>query len=169
MVAFQPDSAGPPDLSFSPGTITDMAICGIVCDKTGFGMTIVDGNDVKDHRVRVPTGLQTDRPAALAWLLDEAERALSNFAITDVRVWAAPTKGRFAASAPRIEAETCVKIAAARKGAIVAFLNKEQLRAAFGVTKGPGAYDSLLQRPDVAARKSKQCQEQYLLATAPDI
>jgi len=145
-----------------------MAICGIVCDKAGFGMTIIDGDDVKDHAVRVPTGLQADRPAALAWLLEEAERALSNFAITDVRVWAAPTKGRFAASAPRIEAEACVKIAAARQGAALAFLNKEQLRAAFGIAKGPGAYDALLERPDVAARKTKQMQEQYLLANAPD-
>ena len=144
-----------------------MAICGVVCDKSGFGLTVVDGTTVTDHQVRIPPGLQADRPAALAWLLDEAERAISNSAVTSIRAWAAPTKGRFAASADRIEAETCLKIAAAKQGVDIAFLNKEQIRVAFGISKGPGAYDTLLARPDVAARRTKQLQQQFLLATAP--
>jgi hypothetical protein len=45
-------------------------------------------------------------------------------------------------------------------------LNREQVRAALGVPKAKGAYESLLQRPEVKGRSNAVRRDQYLLALA---
>lgn len=115
----------------------------------------------------MPPGLQGDRPHALSWLLEEAERLLQTHDVGDVRVWSAPSRGRYAASSERAEVEACIKIAAHRVQAVVRCMDKEKVRAAYGLSKATGAYDTLLARPDVHERGNERRRNQYLMAKAP--
>jgi len=149
------------------GTLSGVSVCGVTCDKTSFSCTVVADGQVKDHDIVVPPGLQGDRPQALSWLLEEAERFFQIHRILDVRVWSAPSRGRFAASSERAEVEACIKIAAHHGRAVVRCMDKEKVRAAYGLPKATGAYDTLLARPDVHERGNDKRRNQYLMAKAP--
>jgi hypothetical protein len=100
-------------------------------------------------------------------LVSEAQRFFENNDVTDVRLGAAQTGGKFGASSERFEVEACIKIAAHRAGAAVWCLSKEKVRVAYGLPKGEGAFEALLERPDVRNRSNKDRRFQYLMAKAP--
>jgi hypothetical protein len=142
-------------------------IGGFLCEKNGFGCTVVSGEEVTDHSIVVRPDLVANRPAALSWLLEEAERFLTSHAIDEVRLAQGASGGRFQASGERTEVETCLKIATARVGVPLIAMTKESVRAAHGLAKGTGAYEQLLAQPDVQARSNNDRRFQYLMAKAP--
>lgn len=141
-----------------------MNTVGVVCNKDGFGVTVVTSTQVDDHDISIPGSLAI-RGEALAWLLDEAQRIIGRSGASEVRIQKAGA-GKFGASAERHEVEACVKIAAFKSGARVVELTKEQVRSALGVPKGVGAYEKLLSRADVQQRSNLNRRHQYLLALA---
>ena len=75
-----------------------------------------------------------------------------------------PHTGGCGAAPERHEVEACVKVGAHLAQVDLLDLNREQVRAALGVPKAKGAYESLLKRPDVTARRNGSRRDQYLLA-----
>ena len=144
-----------------------MVLCGVTCGKNGFSYTLLlaDGFLVDDE-LEAPQSMVTNRPEALAWLEDEARRLFRANDVSEVRIRAAQS-GRFGASRERYESETCVQIAAHRAGATVRTLNKETVRAAYGIDKGKGAYEMLLEHADVRERSNELRRHQYLMVKAP--
>lgn len=138
---------------------------GIICSKTGFGCTTVDGDSVEDHDIQVPGNLK-DRGEQLCWLAEEAERLITASGCTAVAVQRAAGGGPFGASAERHEVEAAVQMGVHRGGLGSKRMTKESVRSALGVAKGRNAYDTLLQRPDVKARSNQARRHQYLLALA---
>jgi hypothetical protein len=141
-------------------------VCGLTCGKNGFTYTLLTTKSAFDSELEAPLSMAGNRPEALAWLADEAQRLFETNQVSDVRIQAAQS-GKYGASRERIETEACVQIAAHRIGAEVRTLNKEQVRAAYGVARGKGAYESLLGRDDVKERSNAARRHQYLLVKAP--
>jgi hypothetical protein len=139
---------------------------GIVCSKDGFGCTVLDdAGGATDHEIQVPGNLQDDRGAALAWLAEEASR-LAQLNNLDRVALQKPGGGKFGASGERFEVEAAVQIGLHGPGVQCVRLNREQVRAALGVPKAKGAYETLLARDDVRARSNAVRRDQYLLAMA---
>jgi hypothetical protein len=143
-------------------------VCGVVCAKDSFSYSVLlDDGSVEDHEVEAPSSMTSDRPETLVWLADEAQRLFEAHAVSEVRIWAAQAGGRSSPSRERYESEACVQIAAHRAGATVQMLSKEKVRAAYGVARGKGAFDTLLKRDDVQARRNETRRQQYLMVKAP--
>jgi hypothetical protein len=142
---------------------------GIVCHKDGFGCTVVDGSgNAEDHDIHAPANL-TRRGERLAWLTEEAQRLIRAAQVSSVRIQK-PGAGKFGgASAERHEVDGAVQIGVYRAGAVCDMMNREQVRAALAVPRGKGAYETLLQRPDVKARSNAVRRDQYLLALAAQL
>lgn len=143
-------------------------VCGVTCGKNGLSYTLllVDGS-LLEEELEVPQSMVANRPEALVWLEDEAQRLFEANDVSEVRIRVAQSGGKFGASRERYESETCVQIAAHRAGATVRTLNKEQVRAAYGIDKGRGAYEKLLDRDDVRERSNDVRRHQYLMVKAP--
>ncbi len=140
----------------------------MTCGKNGFSYTLLLGDgSVVEEELEAPRSMVTNRPEVLVWLEDEAQRLFQSNDVLEVRIKAAQSGGKFGASRERYESETCVQIAAHRAGAAVRTLNKEQVRAAYGVEKGRGAYETLLERDDVRERSNEVRRHQYLMVKAP--
>lgn len=135
---------------------------GIVCNKRGFGWTVIEDGVAYDSDIEAPAD-RVARGEVLDWLLTEAESVLVESKATAVRIEKAGG-GKFGASAERHEVEAVVQVAATRKGVDCDLLTTEGVRAAMGVPKAAGAYKNLLTRPDVKARSNEQRRHQYLLA-----
>lgn len=142
------------------------ATAGIVCGKKGFGCTFVDGTDVQDHDIEVPANI-SDRGEQLCWLADEAERLLAASGCELVSMQK-PGGGAFAASPERTEVEGAVQMGIHRAGLETKRMTRETVRAALGVPRAAGAYETLLKRDDVKARSNPTRRDQYLLALAVD-
>lgn len=74
-------------------------------------------------------------------------------------------KGGQGSSVERHEVEGVVRLAAHQKGTPSETRVKVQVRAAFGVSPAAG-YDSLLTRPDAAARRNADLRHLFLFASA---
>lgn len=135
---------------------------GIVCSSDSFGCTILAADGIEDHDIAIPASIKS-RCEGLWWLTQEAERLFRALAVGAVRMQKAGT-GKFGAAPERHEVEACVKVGAHLAQADLLDLNREQVRAALGVPKAKGAYESLLRRPDVMARRNASRRDQYLLA-----
>ncbi len=68
------------------------------------------------------------------------------------------------ANPQRHEVEGIVQVAAYQTGAACSLLLTDQVRAKMGVKKVKGAYETLLEIPEVKARSNKTKREQYLYA-----
>jgi len=140
----------------------------VTCGKNGFSYTVLlaDGSVVEDE-LEAPQSMVANRPEVLVWLEDEAQRLFRANEVVEVRIRAAQSGGKFGASRERYESEACVQIAAHRAAATVRTFNKEQVRAAYGIDKGRGAYEALLERDDVKERSNEVRRHQYLMVKAP--
>jgi len=145
----------------------DMAVAGVVCGKTGFGFTVVDAGSAEDHDIVAPGNLDS-RGAILNWLAEEANRLVVSTEVSLVLVQR-PGGGKFNPSPERTEVESAIQIGLHRAGATCDRMNREQVRAALGIPKAKGAYESLLRRSDVAARSNAQRRDQFLLALAAQV
>ena len=138
---------------------------GIVCSKDGFGCTVLDASGVAtDHEIVVPKSVH-GRGAALAWVAEESSRLAELNGLERVALQK-PGGGKFGASGERYEIEAAVQIGLHKADVSCERLNREQVRAAFGVTKAKGAYERLLARDDVSVRSNATRRDQYLLAMA---
>jgi hypothetical protein len=137
----------------------------MTCGKNGFGWTVYDdASEVAvDHEISAPPSLAS-RGAELAWLLEEAERVFGR-PVESLGLQAAGG-GQFAASPERIEVGGLVQVAAHRAGVPCTSLTRDQVRSKLGEPHGKGAYERLLERPDVAERSNKDRRDRYLLALA---
>lgn len=140
-----------------------MRTIGAICDKAAVRYTVVADDEAPiDVDLAVPAS-QVRRGEQLNWLLEELEDLLRK--VAPAAVWVKKAGGGQFASAPeRHEVEAIVQLAAHRTGVACELKSTDQLRAAAGVAKGKGAYDSLLARDDVGARPSKDKRERYLYA-----
>lgn len=143
-------------------TTAVVTCAGIVCSSDGFGCTIVTLDDIEDHDIAIPASIR-HRGEGLWWLTQEAERLFRSLGVGVVRLQKAGS-GKFGAAPERHEVEACVKVGAHLAQADLLDLNREQVRAALGVPKAKGAYEGLLRRPDVMARRNASRRDQYLLA-----
>jgi hypothetical protein len=139
---------------------------GVVCKKDGFGYTHVVDGVATDYDISVPSNIR-QRGAQLSWILEEAERLITNHKPERLCVQRAAGGGKASTSPERLEVEGLLQVAAHRKTCAYSMLTRDQVRAAFGVARSPGAYDILLQRDDVAQRSNAQRRDQYLLALVP--
>jgi hypothetical protein len=148
------------------GTLDRMTICGVVCDKEGFGATLLltDGS-VEEHDLELPPALLGDRAQALAWLTEEAKRFFKSNDVTEVRLWAAAA-GKYSASRERYEHEACVQIGAHHSGAAVRILDSKKVVAAYRPERGKVTIEQLRADPGVQARSNKDRRDQYLMVKA---
>lgn len=153
----------PPDVGGYRLAVTRTA--GIVCGKHGFGCTVVDGKKVEDHDIEVPANI-TERGAQLSWLADEAQRLIQKAGCKPVCIQQAAGGGMYGASSERHEVEAAVQIGAHEAAVETRRLTREGVRAAMGLQRAKGAYETLLKRDDVRARSNAQRRDQYLLALA---
>jgi Holliday junction resolvasome RuvABC endonuclease subunit len=135
----------------------------VICDKNGLAFTAVDtgGEVIQESDVEVPAS-RTERGEQLDWLLDETEALLQRLKPDVVYVKKAGT-GKFTAAPERHEVEGVVQIAAHRKGVRCDLRTTEQIRTSH-VSKAKGAYQGLLELPEVAARSNAAKRERYLYA-----
>jgi hypothetical protein len=139
---------------------------GVVAGKNTIGYTLASqASDVaeivvEDEQELTTPGAHADRAAQLAWLLAEAKQLLARLA-PDKIVVQKPGAG-FARE--RVEVESLIQVAAAQAGIPIDLVMNEGVRARLGVPKGPGAFNQMLQDPDVAARSNKARRERYLFA-----
>lgn len=88
--------------------------------------------------IDVPSNI-ADRSAQLAWLYDELDRLVARVAAGGrVRVLQ-PGKGKFAASAERLETGGLAKLVAGRRQFSCEALDKDQIRARLGIARTKGA------------------------------
>jgi len=143
-----------------------MKALGVICGKASIGYTLLERDDVEpveEEELIVP-GSRTARGDQLAWLLDEIEQTIRRLQ-PDVVWMKTAGAGKFKASRERYEVEGVVQIAAHHLGLDCQAKGSEQLRVAAHVDKAAGAYNALLDEPDVAARGKKHDRsERYLLA-----
>jgi hypothetical protein len=141
---------------------------GVICEKDKIGVAVVRFNPgpavLAEDEIRPPASLK-ERPSELLYLFDEFLEVLVAHRPELVLVKHA-VAGRFAADPQRYELGGVVQLACAKERVACQLFTTEQVRAAMGVTKGPGAYDSLLELPAVATRSNKAKREQFLYALA---
>jgi hypothetical protein len=137
---------------------------GVICDKAGVAYTCVadpDSTVEEEAELSVPAS-QADRGAQLNWFLNETEQLLRRLC-PDVVYVKKSAGGQRQPSPERHEVEAVVQIAAHRAGMACRMRTTEQVRAVH-VPKAKGAYDRLLERPDVKSRSNKSRRERYLYA-----
>jgi len=139
---------------------------GVICGKASIGYTLLDGDaaaPMEEEELIVP-GSRTARGEQLAWLLDEIEQVIRRLQ-PDVVWMKVAGAGKFKASRERYEVEGVVQIAGHHLGLECRAKGSEQLRVAAGVDKAAGAYNALLEDPDIAARGKKHDRsERFLIA-----
>lgn len=143
-------------------------VAGLVCSPTGFTVTVVSGDpDVptvdEETPYQVPASY-TNRGDELGWLYDAAADLFGRLQ-ADLLVIRQDERQR-GCNVGRHETEGVVQLAAHQKGTPSRTMRKEQVRVAFGVPKGSGAYDTLLARSDAAARSNAELRNLFLYASA---
>jgi hypothetical protein len=134
----------------------------MLCQATGLGYTVLDeAGRVVEDRLDVPAS-KTDRGEQLDWLLSEVVQLFQAEEPKAVCLQRAGTQGM--ANPQRHEVEGIVRVAAYQTGAACSLLLTDQVRAKMGVKKVKGAYETLLEIPEVKARSNKAKREQYLYA-----
>ena len=142
----------------------------MVCDADGFAFSVVTGASarptVAEEETRtVPANLAT-RGEKLAWLFREAgdniERVKPGILLL-VRAGSSPRGG---ASPERHEVEGLVQLAAHEKRVRSKLLLRDQVRAIWDVPKAKGAFETILERREVAARSNATKRELYVFAVA---
>jgi hypothetical protein len=137
---------------------------GVICDKAGVQYTCVLDPDAmveEETEICVPAAL-TDRGEQLDWLLETTVGLLRRLG-PDVVYVKKSVGGQRQPSPERHEVEAVVQVAAHRAGIACKMRTTEQVRAAHA-PKAKGAYDALLERPDVKSRSNKSRRERYLYA-----
>jgi hypothetical protein len=141
---------------------------GVICEKDKVGLSIVEVGEVVavllEDDVRPPAS-HGERPRQLLYMYDEMVSLLESHKPDLVFVKHA-VAGRFAADPQRYELGGIVQLACARQKVLCDLLTTDQVRKAMGAVKETGAYDRLLEAPDVMARSNKARREQYLFAIA---
>lgn len=134
----------------------------------GFTVTVVSGDAdaptvVEEAPHQVPASYP-NRGDQLGWLHDAATDLFGRLH-ADLLVIRQDERPR-GCNVERHETEGVVRLAAHQKGTPSRTMTKEQVRVQFGVNKGAGAYDMLLERPDAAARSNAELRNLFLYASA---
>lgn len=137
---------------------------GVICDKGGMQYTCVvdpDSTVEAEEEPSVPASV-TGRGEQLNWLLDEAIGMLRRLR-PDVVYLKASGGGQHQPSPERHGVEAIFQVAAFKASVECRTRTTEQIRAVHAA-KAKGAYEALLERPDVKARSNKNRRERYLFA-----
>lgn len=94
--------------------------------------------NVETGLIDVPSNI-ADRSAQLAWLYDELDRLVGRLAAGGTVRVLQPGKGKFAASAERLETGGLGKLVAGRRQFSCEALDKDQIRARLGIARAKGA------------------------------
>jgi hypothetical protein len=139
----------------------------VACAANAFTITVVSGDpehpNVDEEIVYSVPRSYSIRGEQLQWIYAAAADLFSRINADLLIVRKAEGQG---SSQERHEVEGVVRLAAHQKGTPSETRIKNQVRAAFKVPPAAGAYNSLLARPDAAARRNADLRHVFLYASA---
>lgn len=113
--------------------------------------TAKDPQVLEEAEHEVPAALR-DRGSQLQWVRDTASDALSR--VNPERLCLRRAEGQRALDPERHEVEGVLQLVCAELGIVTEMRTKDQVRKAFGVPRGPGAFEGVLALDAVVARSN---------------
>lgn len=126
------------------------------CGPRVLRLCVVEGaaNDpqvLEETEHEVPAA-RRDRGEQLRWVRDTAADALGR--LSPERLWLRRAEGQRALDPERHEVEGVLQLVCAELGIVTEMRTKDQVRKAFGIARGPGAFDGVLALDAVRARSN---------------